>query len=366
MTGIGEVLWDLLPTGPQLGGAPANFACHAQALGANAGVITRVGNDSLGHEIIRRISAIGLPADGVQVDESAPTGTVSVSLSDGVPQYNIYENVAWDRIAASQHALASVRASDAVCFGSLAQRSALSRASIQRLVSSATANAWRVFDINLRQHFFNREILQSSLELANVLKLKRAVNWPLLVGHTFGVEGNCRRQIESLVSRFGFRVVALTRGASGSILYRDGRWSEHAAMEIEVKDTVGAGDSFTAALCLGLLHGLDLDDINLAANQVAAYVCSCAGATPALPEALRQRLNPVPAKSDLARTFTAVAEKSWDAMENLYRAGQEQKPLKSPGIAMFHKRSGDSANAERVGKIWLRIFHHLAAAVKSG
>jgi fructokinase len=297
--GIGEVLWDLLPAGPQLGGAPANFACHAQALGANAGVITRVGNDSLGHEIIRRISAIGLPADGVQVDESAPTGTVSVSLSDGVPQYNIFENVAWDRIAASHNALASVRAADAVCFGSLAQRNIISRESIQRLMSSATANAWRVFDINLRQHFFNREILQSSLELANVLKLNDSEL--AVIAHTFGVEGNCRRQIESLVSRFGFRVVALTRGASGSILYRDGRWSEHAAMEIEVKDTVGAGDSFTAALCLGLLRGLDLDDINLAANQVAAYVCSSVGATPALPEVLRQRFNPAPPKSSPAR-----------------------------------------------------------------
>jgi fructokinase len=318
--GIGEVLWDLLPTGPQLGGAPANFACHAQALGANSGIITRVGNDSLGHEIIRRISAIGLPADGVQVDESAPTGMVSVSLSDGIPQYNIHENVAWDRIAASHHALASVRASDAICFGSLAQRSALSRASIQCLVSSATAIAWRVFDINLRQHFYNQEILQSSLELANVLKLNDSELG--IIAHTFGVQGNCRRQIESLVSRFGFRVVALTRGASGSILYRDGRWSEHAAVDIEVKDTVGAGDSFTAALCLGLLHGLDLDDINLAANQVAAYVCSCAGATPTLPDALRQRLNPAPAKSDPARTFTAAAEKPWGASEKFTVQGK--------------------------------------------
>jgi fructokinase len=304
--GIGEVLWDLLPTGPQLGGAPANFACHARALGANAEVITRVGNDPRGHEIIRLISAMGLPAAGVQMDDAAPTGTVGVLLgNDGIPHYNIQENVAWDHIAASRHALASVRVADAVCFGSLAQRSTISRESIQRLVSSATATAWRVFDINLRQHFFNRETLQASLGLANVLKLNDSEL--TVIARMFGIEGNSRRQIESLTSRFGFRVVALTCGPAGSLLYRDGRWSEHAAMKIKVKDTVGAGDSFTAALCLGLVRGLDLDDINVFANEVAAHVCSCVGATPALPEALRQRLNPASSKSSPARTLPAAA-----------------------------------------------------------
>lgn len=287
IVGLGEVLWDLLPTGPELGGAPANFACHAYALGARARVITRVGKDRYGNEITRRFQDMKLAGVTVQVDETAPTGTVTVKLSgNGIPEFTIHENVAWDRIAVTRSALATVREADAICFGSLAQRSEVSRHAIQRLVAASPAPAWRIFDINLRQQFYNRETIEQSLKLANVLKLNDG-ELPV-VAKLFGIEGSVSGVIEILARRYGLLVVALTRGAEGSLLYQRGRWSEHGAGRVPVKDTVGAGDSFTAALCLGLLSGMDLDEINAAANKVAAFVCGCAGATPPLPDDLRQ------------------------------------------------------------------------------
>lgn len=288
IVGIGEVLWDLLPTGPELGGAPANFACHAYALGARAQVITRVGKDRYGNEIMRRFDDMGLAGATVQVDEAAPTGTVSVALSgNGIPEFTIHENVAWDRITATSGALASVREADAICFGSLAQRSEISRHAIQRLVAAAPAPAWRIFDINLRQRFYNREVIEQSLKLANVLKLNDG-ELPV-VAKLFGIEGSTSHVIETLAHRYGLLVVALTRGPEGSLLYQGGCWSDHQAEQVTVKDTVGAGDSFTAALCLGLLGKMALDEINAAASQVAAFVCGCAGATPQLPDELRRR-----------------------------------------------------------------------------
>ena len=294
IVGIGEVLWDLLPDGPQLGGAPANFAYHAQVLGANASVITRVGNDLSGGKVRHRFREMRLSVAGIQQDDAAPTGTVSVSLtSGGIPAYVIHENVAWDYITASRDALDCVRAANVVCFGSLAQRHVVSRQSIQRLLSSASATAWRVFDVNLRQKFYDQEVIEQSLKLSNVLKLNDH-ELPVIAG-MFSIDGDIRQQIQSLASRFALQVVALTCGATGSLLYRDGHWSQGAATVVNVRDTVGAGDAFTAALCLGLLRGLELEEINSAANRIAAYVCGCAGAMPELPEELRRLLNPDPA-----------------------------------------------------------------------
>jgi fructokinase len=288
IVGIGEVLWDLLPTGRELGGAPANFAYHAHALGARSQVITRVGNDQYGRDIIRRFQELGLPVEAVQEDESAPTGTVTVALSgSGIPEFSIHENAAWDRIVATREALAMVREADAVCFGCLAQRSEASRQAIQRLVAAAPATALRIFDINLRQHFYNREIIEHSLKLADVLKLNDS-ELPR-IAEMFHLDGSVRHKIKILAQQFSLRVVALTCGPEGSLLYQDGFWSEHPAGQVEIKDTVGAGDSFTAALCLGLLGGMSLDEISAAANQVAAFVCGCAGATPQLPEQLHQQ-----------------------------------------------------------------------------
>ena len=305
--GLGEILWDLLPSGKQLGGAPANFAYHAHALGAEARVVSRVGDDPLGREILDRLRALGLTTDGIGVDTNAPTGTVSVELAaDGQPRFIIHENVAWDRLVADDASLAFAARADAVCFGSLAQRRKPSRSSIRALVAATPATALRVFDINLRQQFYSREIIETSLRLANVLKLNDQ-ELPVLAA-MFGLRGGVREQLAALAQQFGLRAVALTRGAHGSLFYavtpkvaaslRDaniygdrsrsdrttlGEWSDHPGLAVKVADTIGAGDAFTAALTLGLLAGRPLDDINRHANEVAAYVCSQPGATPPMP-----------------------------------------------------------------------------------
>jgi len=294
VVGIGEVLWDLLLTGPQLGGAPANFAYHAHALGAEAQVITRVGNNDYGREIIRRFREMGLPDRTVQIDETASTGTATVELSgDGLAHFTIQENVAWDYISVTPEALAAAREAHAICFGSLAQRSEPSRSTIQQLVAAAPADALRVFDINLRQQFYSRGLIERSLQLANVLKLND--DELLSLAEMFGLTGTTEHQVECLARTFRLRVVALTRGANGSLLYQkeknEARWSNCPSRPVKVVDTVGAGDSFTAALVLGLLRKMDLDEINTLANDVARCVCSQAGATPALPLEFARRFS---------------------------------------------------------------------------
>jgi len=281
--GIGEVLWDLLPSGSQLGGAPANFTYHTHALGASARVITRVGDDDFGRAIRQRFEEQGIADGTVQTDSMVPTGTVTVSLAgNGIPNYVIHEDVAWDEIQITPMALNAVEEADAICFGSLAQRREPSRATIQKLVAAASPNALRVFDINLRQKYFSGEIIEQSLRLANVLKLNDS-ELPILA-KIFSLTGSIREQISQLAMKFDLQLIALTRGPAGSLLFQDGRWSDCPSVPIEVVDTVGAGDAFAAILVLGLLHKMELDDINALADEVARYVCSCTGATPELPK----------------------------------------------------------------------------------
>lgn len=287
--GIGEVLWDLLPSGPQLGGAPANFAFHVAGLGIPAGVVTRVGQDAYGDTIRTRFSEMRLPGELIQGDSTLPTGTVSVTLSPaGVPDYTIHEPAAWDRLAATPEALSAMETAAAVCFGSLAQRSGEARQAIQRLVTATPRGAWRIFDVNLRQRYYDRAVVEASLELANVLKLNE--DEVPLVTDLFGVTGDMERRIEQLAARFQLRVVVVTRGDAGSLLLSGRRWSRKPACAVDVQDSVGAGDAFTAALCVGLLRGIDLDIINEVANQVAAAVCTSRGATPSLPGTFKARL----------------------------------------------------------------------------
>ncbi|MGA7291892.1 MAG: PfkB family carbohydrate kinase [Terriglobales bacterium] len=311
--GVGEVLWDLLPGGPQLGGAPANFAYHAHALGARVRVITRIGNDDYGREIVRRFREIGLPDSTVQVDETTPTGTATVTLEDDrLAHFSIQEDVAWDHIAATAEAITLAHAADAICFGTLAQRTASARDAIQQIVAATPRDALRVFDINLRQQFYSREVIESSLVLANILKLNDD-ELPTLAA-MFKLAGATRDQMEQLARMFRLQLVALTRGSNGSLLYQhsneighlyDGgasggrypretrdrsSWSDCESRPLKVVDTVGAGDSFTAALVLGLLQQMDLNEVNILANDVARYVCSQPGATPILPVEFARRL----------------------------------------------------------------------------
>lgn len=284
--GIGEILWDLLETGPQMGGAPANFAYHAGALGANTGVVTRVGKDPRGKAIQEKLAELGLPLELLQVDDSAPTGTATIELSgEGIPQFIIHPDAAWDYLAATEPALAAVRRADAICFGSLAQRREPSRNAIQSLLRAAKPASWRVFDINLRQDFYTREVIENSLALANVLKLNEAEL--LVLATMFDLQGSVKAQLRTIAKQFSLKVVALTRGPRGSVLYANESWSECEPEPIRVNDTVGAGDAFTAALVMGLLLGMDLDQVNRAAGEVARYLCSCHGATPPLPQKLR-------------------------------------------------------------------------------
>jgi fructokinase len=283
--GIGEILWDLLPSGKQLGGAPANFAFHARGLGAQSRVISRVGRDPLGAEILQRLGALGLPIADIQVDPSAPTGTVSVELfAGGQPCFTIHEDVAWDRLAVEATALAAVAGADAVCFGTLAQRREPARGTIQELLAAVRPGALRILDINLRQHYYSRDIIETSLRLANVVKCNDS-ELPVLA-EMLGLGGSARGQMEQLARRHALRLVCLTRGAQGSLLYAGGQWAGDPGEPVVVKDTVGAGDAFTAALAVGMLAGKPLDAISRRANQVARYVCSCEGATPPLPDFL--------------------------------------------------------------------------------
>ena len=286
VVGIGEALWDLLPTGRQMGGAPTNFAYHACALGADAQLITRVGSDDLGSELVGRLKKLGVPTDCVEVDAVKPTGTVTVTVEhDGQPRFIIYEGVAWDNLAGGSAGREAVSKADAVCFGTLGQRLEPARSTIQSLVSATLPDALRIFDVNLRQHFYSQSIIEESLRLANVLKVNDA-ELPRLA-EMFNLIGDERAQISQLVQRHKLCAVAYTRGERGSLLFVEGQWSDHPGVRTKVVDTVGAGDAFTAAMTLGLLAGLDAEEINHRVNEVAAYVASCAGATPDLPEHMR-------------------------------------------------------------------------------
>lgn len=283
---VGEVLWDLLPTGKQLGGAPANFTYQSRSLGADARLVTRVGDDALGREVLERFRLLGLPTDTVQIDPELPTGTVDVVIAqDGQPQFTIREQVAWDRITADDHSLELASRSDAVCFGSLSQRTKAARAAIRSLVSAARPGALRLFDVNLRPPFVDRDVIAESLTLASALKLNDQ-ELPTLAS-MFELTGDDRNVMTGLADRFGLSLVALTRGAHGSVLFAGGLWSDQPGLSVEVSDTIGAGDAFTAALVVGHLAGRSLDEINRHANEVAAFVCSQPGGTPTLPDSLR-------------------------------------------------------------------------------
>jgi len=283
VAGLGEILWDLLPDGKQLGGAPANFAYHTKVLGADAWVVSRVGDDGLGREILARADGLKLQRECLTMDPEHATGTVSVELDGaGVPKYVIHENVAWDFIPVTEELLGLAGRADAVCYGTLGQRGRVSREAIRSFLGATREDCLRVFDINLRQHFFGREILDWTLGKSTVVKLNDE-ELPV-VAATLGFDiGEEDKFVEALQQAYGVKVVAVTRGVRGSVLYAGGRRSEHGGVRVEVVDTVGAGDAFTAALAMGLFRGQDLDEINERANRIAAYVCTQKGATPEMP-----------------------------------------------------------------------------------
>lgn len=279
VVGLGEILWDLLPDGKQLGGAPANFAYYAGTLGSEAVIASRVGDDELGREVLLRAKSLRLGCACLSVDGAHPTGTVSVTLdSAGSPRYVIHEGVAWDFIETTPELLELAARADAVCYGTLCQRAATSRATIRAFLAATRADCLRVFDINLRQSFFDVEVLETSLRLATVVKLNDE-ELPV-VAETMGLGKEEKQFAEALRKAYGVKLVALTRGGNGSVLLAEGRRSEHPGIRVEVTDTIGAGDAFTAAVARGLLDGDALDTINERANRLAAHVCTQKGAMP--------------------------------------------------------------------------------------
>lgn len=289
VAGVGEVLWDVLPGGRRLGGAPANFACHAMALGADAAIVSAVGDDPDGAAILDELGRRGFDTATLAVDPFHPTGTVTVRMGDaGQPDYTIHEDVAWDFLSPTPAALDVASNADAICFGSLAQRTATSREAVNMLLTSSPPGSLRIFDVNLRQNYYSAPLLKSSVEAAHIVKLNDDelsvfVDLLLTDGKTL------RDQVASLAHRFDLQGVALTRGAGGSLLYFNGAWDECPSSEIsELRDTVGAGDAFLAALVIGLLTDLSLEEINRCANNLAGHVCGCDGATPPPPAKIHE------------------------------------------------------------------------------
>jgi fructokinase len=288
---VGEVLWDLLPTGKQLGGAPANFAYITNLLGDTGIPASRVGRDSLGDEAIERLAQLGLNAASVQRDSIHPTGTVKVEIDNGgQPRFEISEPVAWDFLEWTPAWQQLAGAADAICFGSLAQRSSPSRTTIRRFLHAARPEAVRIFDVNLRQNFYTSQVLAESMKLATIVKLNHEELPRIMrlfeLEHR-GEEDSARR----LLSSHDLKLVCVTRGTGGSFLISLDECSEHPGFRVKVADTVGAGDAFTAAMVHGYLRGKSLAQINETANRVGAWVASQSGATPALkPAGLAQTL----------------------------------------------------------------------------
>lgn len=280
IVGIGELVWDVFPDGRLLGGAPANFAYNVTCLGETGRVATAVGLDSLGEEACRQLEANGLSVDTVQRTPEHPTGTVQVLVdADGQPAFDIRRDVAWDFFELTPDWERLAADADAICFGSLAQRSEVSRRATRGFLEQARESTLKIFDVNLRQDFYSKRVLRESLAIADAAKLNDGELDP--VCDLLGVSaGDLRLRAARLRERFDLELVCVTRGGRGSLLAARDRIAEHPGVAVKVADTVGAGDAFTAAMACFHLRGASLEIIAEAANRLGAYVASQPGATP--------------------------------------------------------------------------------------
>jgi fructokinase len=280
IVGLGELLWDILPKGKELGGAPANFAYMTSLLGDKGIVASRVGKDRLGNAAARRLLRLGLRTTYIQVDTQNPTGTVKVEVdADGQPKFEIIEKVAWDHFEWNPMWQTLAEHTDAVCFGSLAQRCSQSRDTIRTFLRSLKPATLRVFDVNLRQSFYTAEILAESAKQADIMKLN-ADELPR-VSHILGAPAsNDEETGKWLLKTCGLKLVCITRGSNGSLLVGKNETHEHIGFPAHVADTVGAGDAFTAGLVHRYLRGGSLEEMNESANRMGSWVASKVGATP--------------------------------------------------------------------------------------
>ena len=296
VVGMGEALWDVLPEGKKLGGAPANFAYHISQFGLNSRVVSAVGDDKLGKEILENFREKKL--FGIVETVPYPTGTVQVELdAEGVPCYDIKEGVAWDNIPFTPGLEDLARHTRAVCFGSLAQRSVVSRETINRFLDAMPEgnDVLKIFDINLRQGFYTKEILCNSFRKCNILKINDEEL--VTVSRMFGYPGidlqdKCwillakylQDKCWILLAKYNLKMLILTCGVNGSYVFTPGSVSFVETPKVVVADTVGAGDSFTATFVASILKGKSVREAHELAVKVSAYVCTQNGAMPVLPE----------------------------------------------------------------------------------
>lgn len=286
VVGMGEALWDVLPEGKKIGGAPANFAYHVSQFGLPSCVVSAVGDDALGKEIVENFTSKGL--NQLIAEVPYPTGTVQVEIDPaGVPQYDIKENVAWDNIPYTAHLEALAERTKAVCFGSLAQRNIVSRTTINRFLDAMPHDNDNlvVFDVNLRQGFYDKEILCNSMTRCNILKINDEEL--VTVSRMFGYPGiDLQDKCWILLGKYNLKMLILTCGINGSYVFTPGNVSFQPTPKVEVADTVGAGDSFTAAFIASILKGKPVAEAHACAVQTSAFVCTQKGAIPVLPKEL--------------------------------------------------------------------------------
>lgn len=275
--GLGEILWDMLPTGKQLGGAPANFAYHVCRLGGNGWAVSAISDDELGREIKSTLSTKKLNTILEEVNE--PTGTVQVTLNAaGVPTYDITEGVAWDHIPFTERIGDLAKETSAVCFGTLAQRSPESRATIHEFIENMPDGSLKVYDINLRQNYYDEKIISDSLRLADILKINDEELD--IVSKMLSLSGTQEERCRAISRAFNLKFVILTKGGDGSEVVLEDKVHISRPGKIDIVDTVGAGDSFTAAFILAYLRGESLEKAHTLATEVSSYVCTKAGAMP--------------------------------------------------------------------------------------
>lgn len=288
VVGMGEALWDVLPEGKKIGGAPANFAYHVSQFGIPGCVVSAVGEDALGKEIVENFTAKGLNQCIAEVPY--PTGTVQIEIDQaGIPQYDIKENVAWDNIPCTEALESLARRTRAVCFGSLAQRNIVSRTTINSFLDAMPQDEDQlvVFDVNLRQGFYNKEILCNSMKRCNILKINDEEL--VTVSRMFGYPGiDLQDKCWILLGKYNLKMLILTCGINGSYVFTPGNVSFQPTPKVEVADTVGAGDSFTAAFISSILKGKSVAEAHSCAVRTSAYVCTQNGAMPPLPRELTE------------------------------------------------------------------------------
>lgn len=285
IVGLGEALWDVLPEGKKLGGAPANFAYHAAQFGLDTIAISALGEDKLAEETIEALKEHEL--NYLMPRVPYPTGTVQVTLTgDGIPTYDIKENVAWDNIPFTDEMMEIAKNARAVCFGSLAQRNVVSRENIHKFLDATPDDCVKIFDINLRQQFYTKEVIQESLKRCNILKINDEEL--VLIGRMFGYPGlDIENKCWLILGKYNLDMLVLTCGTNGSYVFSPGQMSFQETPKVEVADTVGAGDSFTGSFCASILNGKPVPEAHKTAVQVSAFVCTQNGAMPIVPDRLK-------------------------------------------------------------------------------